>query len=521
MLFPDTRVLLPGLQAIFTGQMQHTSLLQFTVGPWPPLVQSREQLQEAVQESGRQGTFVGLFRSSDMAGPLQELWPLDCLKRHKRAYAFARWGNESSENTSKSEEDLWRWAGLGFSKALRIREVQEGQMLKQEVEVSEEDFQPEEAIVYVRADDDACEFAPSGGFVVYQEGGSLPSKPWPSWTWRPGTWRDQVEAFCAWCERQVLAPATVFDAPRAAALDGTFDWLLFLFAPKVTEDQNLAEGFDRELRRLERFARAACAKDKRYQEVLPVIVPAGGEDIAAFRASFGLGSFEPTLPLPREGDSQSGCRALEDTEEASRRVLFATSLFNTRTRRKYPAPGGAGWCPGDELALCLFTDAVLDGRVSPYVRSTKRPELASPGVKELCGSSVDLELLQPVKANESEVLLLLYAPFCSHSLHFFWLWNQLSAAIQAATGPRNGTVKDLQLAQMDAMQNEHPDLPPTRQFPTLVFCRAKKDTGESGAAVEFLTYEGPATLSAILAWLGEYSAFAPPNLQAATQAAEG
>ncbi|CAJ1342708.1 unnamed protein product [Effrenium voratum] len=168
MLFPDTRVLLPGLQAIFTGQMQHTSLLQFTVGPWPPLVQSREQLQEAVQESGRQGTFVGLFRSSDMAGPLQELWPLDCLKRHKRAYAFARWGNESSENTSKSEEDLWRWAGLGFSKALRIREVQEGQMLKQEVEASEEDFQPEEAIVYVRADDDACEFAPSGGFVVYQ-----------------------------------------------------------------------------------------------------------------------------------------------------------------------------------------------------------------------------------------------------------------------------------------------------------------------------------------------------------------
>ena len=27
------------------------------------------------------------------------------------------------------------------------------------------------------------------------------------------------------------------------------------------------QGFDRELRRLERFARAACAKDKRYQEV--------------------------------------------------------------------------------------------------------------------------------------------------------------------------------------------------------------------------------------------------------------
>ena len=52
----------------------------------------------------------------------------------------------------------------------------------------------------------------------------------------------------------------------------------------------------------------------------------------------------------------------------------------------------AGWCPGDELALCLFTDAVLDcgafstaishpaltrclaedGKVLPQIRSTKR-----------------------------------------------------------------------------------------------------------------------------------------------------
>ena len=64
----------------------------------------------------------------------------------------------------------------------------------------------------------------------------------------------------------------------------------------------MIQGFSRELQRLERFARAACAKDRRYQEVrcswdppvlhgpgsmgihgdlrevLPVIVPAGGED---------------------------------------------------------------------------------------------------------------------------------------------------------------------------------------------------------------------------------------------------
>lgn len=516
MFFPDTQVLLPGLQAIFTGQLQHASLVAFTAGPWPLKVHSRAELQEAVQDNGRAGTFVGFFRSPQHAGPLQELWPLDCLRRHSRAYAFARWGNQSK---NESEKELWRWAGLEFgSEALRIKEVQQGQMLKQEIKYS--DPEPEEAIVYVRSDD-ACDFAPSGGFVVYQEGGSSPSKPWASWTWRQGApWRDQVESFCAWCERQVLSPVAVFDATRAAALDGTFDWLLLLFAPKSMEEQ---EGFSRELQRLERFARAACAKDRRYQEVLPVIVPAGGEDVAAFRAAFGLGSQDPALPLPRrEGDAQlSDCSALDEGEASSRphRIeLFAASLFNTRTRRKYPAPGGAGWCPGDELALCLFTDAVLDGKVSPHVRSMKRPSTdvqerpEHPGVKELYGSSMELELLQPVQENHTEVLLLLYAPFCSYSQHFFWIWGQLSSAIQAATGPKDGrTPKVLQLAQMDAMQNEHPLLPPIRQFPTLLLCQsAAKDAGGVG----FLTYDGPATLAGILSWIAGRSVFAPAGLDA-------
>ena len=514
--FPDTQVLLPGLQAIFSGQLQHASLVAFTSGPWPLKVRSRAELQEAVQDSGRAGTFVGLFRSPQHATALQELWPLDCLRRHNRAYAFARWGNQSR---NESEKDLWRWAGLDFgSEALRIKEVQQGQMLKQEIKYS--DPEPEEAIVYVRSDD-ACDFAPSGGFMVYQEGGSSPSKPWASWTWRQGApWRDQVESFCAWCERQVLSPVAVFDATRAAALDGTFDWLLLLFAPKTMEEQ---EGFSRELQRLERFARAACAKDRRYQEVLPVIVPAGGEDVAAFRAAFGLAAQDPALPLPRrEGDAQlSDCSALDEAEASSRRrqriELFAASLFNTRTRRKYPAPGGAGWCPGDELALCLFTDAVLDGKVSPYVRSMKRPssDAERPGVKELYGTSVELELLQPVQENHTEVLLLLYAPFCSYSQHFFWIWGQLSSAIQAATGPKDGGMpKVLQLAQMDAMQNEHPLLPPIRQFPTLLLCQ---NAAKAAGGVGFLTYDGPATLAGILSWIAGQSVFAPAGLAQSAQ----
>lgn len=125
---------------------------------------------------------------------------------------------------------------------------------------------------------------------------------------------------------------------------------------------------------------------------------------------------------------------------------------------------------------------------------------------------MELELLRPVQENHTEVLLLLYAPFCSYSQHFFWIWGQLSSAIQAATGPKDGrTPKVLQLAQMDAMQNEHPLLPPIRQFPTLLLCQsAAKDAGGVG----FLTYDGPATLAGILSWIAGRSVFAPAGLDA-------
>lgn len=526
-LFPDTEVLLPGLQVIYAGQMHYSSLLSFAnAGPWPPQLRSPLDLEEVVRESGRAGTFVGFFRSPEAAGHLQDLWPLDCLRRHNRAFTFARWANETDRNQSRGEEELWRWAGLGARKALRIKEVQEGQLLKQEIELDSNtgsaDLSPVEAVVYVRADEDACQFAPSDKYVMYQEGGSSSSSARIS----PSSWRERVDAFCAWCERQVLGPVAVFDAPRAAALDGTFDWLLLLFAPKdVTEDQEGESGFLRERRRLERFTSAACAKDRRYGEVLPVIVPWGGEDILAFRASFGLGPQDPALPLPRQGeggDLRTGCHALqdadnEDTEPGRRRrlVLFATSLFNTRTRRKYPAPGGAGWCPGDELALCLFTDAVLDGKVLPQIRSTKRfpePDVASPRVKELFGSSVEVEVLQAVAQRRAEVLMLVYAPFCSHSLHFFALWRQVSDAMHAMTGPSlNASAPVLQMAQMDGMQNEHPELPPIRQFPTLLLC-LPKETGAAdvlSSSVVFKQYQGPGNLAAILSWISRNSAVAP------------
>eukprot|EP00435_Cladocopium_sp_Y103_P059943 s618_g21.t1 len=266
------------------------------------------------------------------------------------------------------------------------------------------------------------------------------------------------------------------------------------------------------------------------------------QDVAAFRAAFGLGSQDPALPLPRrEGvalvaqlstamctvkfpvPSRSDCSALDEGEASSRRrhriELFAASLFNTRTRRKYPAPGGAGWCPGDELALCLFTDAVLDGKVSPHVRpSTDVQERAErPGVKELYGSSMELELLQPVQENHTEVLLLLYAPFCSYSQHFFWIWGQLSSAIQAATGWRLSqrwedtqgfaTCADGCNAKRASTSTANPTVPNVVAVPK----RLVSQGFESG--VGFLTYDGPATLAGILSWIAGRSASALQSCQ--------
>jgi len=554
LLFPDTRVLAPGLQVTFTGQLQQANLLAFATGghgPSPRHVHSMQQLWEATAGTETQGTFVGFFKSPTASGLLQELWPLDCLRRHQRAVAFARWDHDRNLNSSNPEdgpEQLWHWAGLSFKEKTGSGTL-EGLSLKHLSHRSDVSEQPmEEAIVYVRRDGSECQFAPAGGFSIYQDGGSSSSTSWPSASSAKSkaSWRDQVDAFCAWCERQVLAPVTVFNAPRAAALDGTFDWLLLLFASQATtEDQEVGEevsnGFPWERKRLERFTRAACAQDKRYQEVLPVIVPWGSEDISAFRASFGLQTSEPVFPLPQ--DSGEPCKwlqgdAIEDDEyldEQSRKAasarrrrhsFFATVLFNTRTRRKYLAPAGSGWCPGDELALCHFTDAVLDGRVSPVIRSTsRRPDnsAAPDNVKDVIASSLSVEVLQPVAAGFAEVLLFLHAPFCGHSVSFFPLWRRLADAIAAATmpgdpaaGEKNASHKQgaLMLAQMDGILNEHPHMPPVREFPTLILCLPDTTSSDNHEAesskVRFVTYKDVATLPALLSWIANNSAFAPP-----------
>eukprot|EP00930_Biecheleria_cincta_P056146 TRINITY_DN42312_c0_g1_i1.p1 TRINITY_DN42312_c0_g1~~TRINITY_DN42312_c0_g1_i1.p1 ORF type:complete len:650 (+),score=105.74 TRINITY_DN42312_c0_g1_i1:121-2070(+) len=542
LFFPDSRILAPGLQLTFSGQLQQANLLAFAGNAHvnlPKQIHSPDELSQVALRGGRDGVFVGLFRSPDTSGLLQELWSAECLSRHRRAFAFASW--DDADLNTKGAENLWRWAGLAWrgktpsslKGLLRLQEdLEEGAGQPLELE--------DEAIVYVRSKDD-CDStkAPLGGFSFYQDGNSSSSnsRAWPSASRgrKEAPWREQLDAFCAWCERQVLWPVAIFDASRAMALDGTFDWLLFLFVPKELASQEessadeVRQRLSVELERLTRFSVAACARNKRYQEVLPVLVPQGAEDIVAFRSSFGIGPHDPVLPLASAGGDSTlsdTCASIDKAQACPRRQpLFATVMFNTQTRRKYPAPGGTGWCPGDETALCQFTDAVLDKTLPPYIRSASRPpENASPlRVKEVIGSSIGRELLEPVAVGRQEVLLLLYAPFCSFSMQFFTLWRALAATVHATAPEPSGNANVLNLAQMDAVQNEHADLPNMQELPALLLCLPKsagseedrrKDTTASagGLAVRFVKYEGVATLPALLTWIGKYSAFAPPLL---------
>jgi len=262
--------------------------------------------------------------------------------------------------------------------------------------------------------------------------------------------------------------------------------------------------------------------------------------------------------------------AVIDPGEQRRVTLWAVVLFNTRTRRKYPAPGGVGWCPGDEVALQQFTDAALDGYVAPYFRSLEKPPMsapaiAPPGVVELVGATFSREAVEPVTTGFAEVLLFLYAPWCSHSLRFVPLWYEFAASMMGATvlpnsygtWPKNFTMLEYQndndrwqtipggrllLAQMDATQNEHPDLPPVERFPTVLLgvrsvakslknlTKGKTKVGKffaggdvpwpnyswkaapSPSDINFITYTGELSLRALRKWVGENSAFTPPLL---------
>merc|ERR1719383_776978 len=176
--FPDTKVLSPGFQLVFSGQLLYRNLMSFVQKAHrlvPPRLTSESDLR-ALQRKRIGGSFVGLFTSPSTTSVLQDLWKLDCLGRQDRALTF---------------EGLCTWAAVD-----------------------------EDAIVFTR---DGLPLA------RFSEGDARDA----------GLWREQVKRFCTWCERQVLPTVVMFDARRAAALDGTFDWMLMAFVTPPDHDSKI------------------------------------------------------------------------------------------------------------------------------------------------------------------------------------------------------------------------------------------------------------------------------------------
>lgn len=522
LLFPDTRVIAPSLQLVFQGQLLHANIMAFVHNGLrgraaPSQIRTPEDACRVARSNKGPGAFVGFFLSPNQDSLLQAVWALECASRHGRSFAFAH------DAAGLSAERLWRWAGL---------------------EWDEGGTGSEEAVLFITATDASCEpkatnaarFTLRG--VHDQATSSL-------------SWRQRVDSFCVWCERQVLAPVTVFNAARAAALDGTFDWLLLLFAPSGhMEDEHDSEHlFAWEKKQLEHFIADAQDRDGRYQELLPVIVPWREDDVEELCGSLGADCQEPTTPLKRSHSRSNddgppvACVAGQGPD---RLKLWAVVLFNTQTRRKFRAPRGEGWCPGDELALADFTTAALSGQIEPFFKSLLEPSAAvrasaPPGVAELVGKTFGRDAVEPVAAGHAEVLLLVYAPWCGHSLNFAPLWHSLAAKVARAAATRaaaqpadeartsntpgvvDDTVADaskgqapnassldkkqagqLLLAQMDGSQNEHQDLPHVTEFPTLLLGVRSPPASANSIAANATKACLPKSLSNLdcMAWAG-------------------
>ncbi|CAO3702990.1 unnamed protein product [Rhizopus stolonifer] len=154
--------------------------------------------------------------------------------------------------------------------------------------------------------------------------------------------------------------------------------------------------------------------------------------------------------------------------------LPALGVHNFKTGARYPWNGD--W---EMEHIKDFLVGIMENRIDPMVKSQAYP-VKSDTIQVVVGK----EFNQVVFDTEKDVIIQIYAPWCSHSQKLAPIWEQVAQ-----------NTKDIVVAKMDGTVN---DVPPSagfqvKEYPTIKLIKAKTN--------EIIDYSGDRTLEDILQFL--------------------
>jgi len=142
------------------------------------------------------------------------------------------------------------------------------------------------------------------------------------------------------------------------------------------------------------------------------------------------------------------------------------------------------------VAISSHVEAVLAGQLSPLRRSTPVPEPPKgPGVVEVVGHTFQNQVMDSSK----DVLVELYAPWCSHCKAFAPQYEKAAKALRF--------VPTIRVARFDATKND-PPVEHATQFTAEGYPSFRLSKASSN---EVLQYEGERSMRAIIAWVQEHA----------------